>query len=483
MTHPAKDRCDALIADELVRAETTFEDIDPGTGELLAEVSRCGSAHIDQAVSAAREAFTQDWGRRPPSERADVLQRLAGLLRRDHEDLSQLESLDTGKPLTQARADIQTAARYFDFYARTVEAVFGDTIPLKSDLHVYTAREPHGVTGHIIPWNYPAQMIGRSIAPALAAGNCCVLKPAEEAPLSSVRIARLGLEAGLPAGAFNVVPGLGHEAGAALASHPGINHLSFTGSTEVGRLVAKAAAENVVPVTLELGGKSPNIVFADADLGRAIPRIVASLIQNAGQTCSAGSRLLVHHHVHDAVRDGVVSVFRSLQLGHGLNDPDLGPLITERQRTRVADLVEVGRSQAQLITGGSAPDRRGLGGGYFFEPTLFDNVDPEAPIAKEEIFGPVLAVTPFRSLDEVIALANATSYGLVAGVWTRDLLSANVLAREIDAGQVFVNTYGAGGGVELPFGGRRLSGHGREKGFEGLLAFTRIKTVVIDFSA
>jgi aldehyde dehydrogenase (NAD+) len=470
---------DALIAGNSVDPGATLEDLDPATGDVLADVARCGAAEVDQAVQAARETFARDWSRRAPTARADVLQRIAASIREHHEELERLESLDTGKPLSQARLDVQIAARYFDFYARTLEAVYGDTVPLGEDLFVYTLREPHGVTGHITPWNYPAQMVGRTIAPALAAGNCCVLKPAEEAPLSTLRIARLALEAGLPAGAFNVVPGLGTEAGAALASHPGIDHLSFTGSTEVGRLVAKAAAENVVPVTVELGGKSPNIVFANADLEVAVPAIVRSIVQNAGQTCSAGSRLLVEKSVHAAVRDAVVARFEALRLGPGLEDPDVGPLITEGQRARVAALVERGSDQARLVAGGTPPADERLARGFFFLPTLFDEVPADTPIAQEEIFGPVLALTTFEDEDEAVELANGTQYGLVAGVWTRDVARAHRLARSVQAGQVFVNTYGAGGGVELPFGGRKLSGHGREKGFEGLLAFTRTKTVAL----
>jgi aldehyde dehydrogenase (NAD+) len=474
--------CEALIDGEVVPASATFQDLDPATGETLAEVARCEAEEIDRAVEAARRTFKSDWSRRSPSERAGVLRNIATLIRRDHDDLSRLESLDTGKPISQARADVEISARYFDFYASTIEAVYGDTVPLGAQLFVYTLREPHGVTGHIIPWNYPAQMVGRSIAPALAAGNCCVLKPAEEAPLSAVKIAHLALEAGLPNGAFNVVPGLGEEAGAALACNAGIDHLSFTGSTEVGRLVAKAAAENIVPVTVELGGKSPNIVFADADLERAMSTVVRSIIQNAGQTCSAGSRLLVEEDVYNDVRDGVAERFQSLRLGPGIEDPDVGPLITARQQSRVNDLVEDARGQARVVVGGQPPEDARLSKGFFYEPTLIDEVDAAAPIAQEEVFGPVIVVLPFRGLDAAATLANNTSYGLVAGVWTRDVVKAHRLANEIEAGQVFINTYGAGGGVELPFGGRKLSGYGREKGFEGLLAFTRTKTVAIDLA-
>jgi aldehyde dehydrogenase (NAD+) len=474
----AGDTCEALIGGERVALSATFDDIDPATGEVLCTVARCGPAEVDQAVDAARATLERDWGRRPVSERSAILRAVAEAIRGEAEHLATIESRDTGKPLTQARSDIATCARYFDFYASAVETMYGDTIPLARETLAYTLREPHGVTGHITPWNYPAQMIGRTIAPALAAGNCSVLKPAEEAPLSSVAIAELALGAGLPAGAFNVVTGLGEEAGAALAAHPGLDRLSFTGSTEVGRLVAAAAARNVVPVTVELGGKSPNVVFADASFDRAVPTIVRSIVQNAGQTCSAGSRLLVERSVHDEVCELVVERFRELRLGPGLEDADVGPLISARQRDRVAGLVA--EANGTIRIGGHPADGERLRGGFFFEPTVIDDVSPEAPVAQEEIFGPVLAVSAFEDVDEAVSLANGTRYALVAGVWTSDVRKAHRLSRDIEAGQVFVNTYGAGGGVELPFGGHKLSGYGREKGLEGLLAFTRIKTVAID---
>lgn len=469
----------AIIDGEEQGAKDTFEVLDPSSGKVLAAVARCGSEEIDKAVNSARATYESNWRHVNPADRATILRDTASGIRSERENLSELESKDTGKPLTQARKDVEVAARYFEFYAGAVEALFGDTISVDSDLFVFTLREPFGVTAHIIPWNYPLQVGARTVAPALATGNCCVLKPAEEAPLTALRLASLALEAGLPPGALNVVPGFGEEAGASLAAHPGIDHLAFTGSVEVGKLVAKAAAENVVPVTLELGGKSPNVVFADADLDLAVPMIVNSILQNAGQTCSAGSRLLVHEEVHKPIVEAVKQRFESATIGPGLADPDLGPLISERQRGVVAGYVETGKTEAGLVTGGEAPQSKDLAGGYYFTATLFDNVPPNASIAQQEIFGPVLAVTTFRDEAEAVRLANSTPFGLVAAVWTRDVGTAHRLAREIRAGQVFVNTYGAGGGVEFPFGGYKKSGYGREKGFEALLAYTHTKTVAL----
>ena len=319
----------AIIGGERVEAGRTFRVLDPSTGQPCAEVARCGQAEVDQAVEAARGTYESTWRHTTPAERARILHKIAELLRRDHEELARLESMDTGKPLKQARTDATVAARYFEFYANTIESFYGDTIPALAGTFVYTVREPFGVTGHIVPWNYPMQIGCRSVAPALAAGNCCVMKPAEEAPLTAIRVGELVLEAGLPPGALNVVPGYGEEAGAPLAAHPGVNHVAFTGSLEVGRIVSRAAADNVVPVTMELGGKSPNIVFADADVESAIPIIVNSIVQNAGQTCAAVSRLLVQREVHEEVEEAVAERFRGLGDGPGLQDPDLVPVISK----------------------------------------------------------------------------------------------------------------------------------------------------------
>lgn len=471
----------AIIGGEKVNGKGTFEVIDPSTGQPFAEVARCGEAEIDQAVEAAREAHESVWRRTTPAERARILHRIAELLRRDHEELARLESTDTGKPLTQARADVTVAARYFEFYANTIESFYGDTIPTQQGVFAYTLREPFGVAAQIIPWNYPIQIGCRSVVPALATGNCCVMKPAEEAPLTPIKVGELALEAGLPPGVLNVVPGFGEEAGAPLSAHKGIDHLAFTGSLEVGQIVSRAAAENVIPVTLELGGKSPNVVFADADLEGAIPIVVNSIIQAAGQTCAAGSRLLIERKVHDEVLERVAERFRAIEIGPGIEDPDLGPIISEAQLERVDGYVQQGKGEAQLLAGGDRAQGDRLRGGYFFEPTLFGGVSHTDRLAQEEVFGPVLVASSFDGPEEAAEMANATDYGLVAAVWTRDVSKAHHLAQEIRAGQVYVNTYGAGGGVELPFGGFKKSGHGREKGYEALYEYSQVKTVAIKY--
>ncbi|NPC95944.1 aldehyde dehydrogenase family protein [Nocardioides sp. zg-DK7169] len=466
-----------LIGGDAVATAGSFDVLDPSTGGLLARVARGGAAEIDQAVAAARAA-SRGWRERSAEARAAVLRRTGALIRRDLDDLADLESHDTGKPLAQARADAGVAARYFEYYASVVEAFFGHTLPDLDGYLAWTRHEPYGVTGHIIPWNYPLQIGARTMAPALAVGNCLVVKPAEEAPLSVLRMGELALEAGLPPGVLNLVPGLGAEAGAALAAHPGIDHLSFIGSVPVGAEVAAAAARNIVPASLELGGKSPHVVLPDADLDLVVPTVVRALLQNAGQTCSAGSRLLVHAEVHEELMGRLDAALSSVRIGPGPQDLDLGPLISARQLARVSAMVETESGTAAPRIGGpgrvpTPPE------GFYFPPTVFDRVDPGAEIAREEVFGPVLATSVFKDTAEAIALANGTAYGLIAAVWTRDLDTAHHLATELRAGQVYVNSYGAGGGVELPFGGFAKSGYGREKGFEALAEMCQTKTVVV----
>ncbi|MCT9114909.1 aldehyde dehydrogenase family protein [Cupriavidus gilardii] len=452
---------------------------DPSTGAPFAEIARGNATDINAAVYAARQAFDGAWGALSAAERGRLLTDLARKLAQHEAELAALEARDTGKPLSQAHADARAIARYFEFYAGAADKLHGQTIPYQNGYTVLTVREPHGVTGHIVPWNYPLQIFGRSVGAALAAGNACVVKPAEDACLSLLRVAELAAEVGLPEGALNVVTGYGHEAGAALARHPGIDHLSFTGSPQTGRMVAQMAAENHVPVTLELGGKSPQIVFADADVDALVPVVVRGIVQNAGQTCSAGSRLLVERPLYDALLDRLAMVFESLRVGPAEQDLECGPLISRKQQQRVWDFVSDAQhagipvmAQGQIVA--EAPET-----GYYQVPMLLRDVPATHRLAQEEVFGPLLAAMPFDDEQDAIALANGTPYGLVAGIWTRDGARQLRLARKVRAGQVFINNYGAGGGVELPFGGSGQSGHGREKGFEALYGFTTLKTIAI----
>ena len=449
----------------------------PATGQPLAWLARGGAAEIDAAVAAARAALDGEWGRTTATERGRMLQAFAALVLANEERLAWVEAHDTGKPISQARADMRAVARYFQFYGEAADKVHGEVIPYLNDYNVTVVREPLGVTAHITPWNYPAQMFGRTIAPALAMGNAAVLKPAEEACLVCLELGQLAVQAGLPAGALNIVTGLGEEAGAALTRHPGINFVSFTGSPEVGRLVQEAAAIHHVPVVLELGGKSPQVVFADADLDAAASAVCKAITQNAGQTCSAGSRVIIERSIYDRFTKLLAARFAALRIGAPNDDADLGPLINAAQQRRVLDFIENARRDGLPVVA-QTPLPVNRSEGYFVPPTVFGPVPADNALVCQEVFGPVLAAQVFDTEEEAVALANGTEFGLVAGVWTRDGARQQRMARRIVSGQVFINCYGAGGGVELPFGGTKRSGHGREKGLMALEEVSTTKTVV-----
>ena len=455
----------------------TLAVIDPSDGQPFDTLQRSNAQDIDHAVHAARQCLDAVWHKLAAAERGRLLMRLSATVQEHADELAALEQRDCGKPTRQARADVQALARYFEFYAGACDKLHGETIPGPPGYSVLTWREPHGVTGHVIPWNYPMQIFGRSVGGALAAGNVCVVKPAEDACLSLLRVAQLAAEVGFPAGAINIVTGYGHEVGDALARHPGIDHISFTGSPGVGTLIQQAAAERHCPVTLELGGKSPQIVFADADLDAALPVLVNAIVQNAGQTCSAGSRVLIDARIYEPLLERLGQAFTQLRVGPAAMDLDVGPLIRASQQQRVWDFLSDAQvagipmvAQGQIVD--EAPET-----GFYQAPTLLRDVPAEHRLAQEEIFGPVLCAMPFEDEDHAVELANATRFGLVAGVWTLDGVRQFRMARRIRSGQVFINNYGAGGGVELPFGGVKSSGHGREKGLEALQGFTTLKTV------
>ncbi|MFN7040448.1 MAG: aldehyde dehydrogenase family protein [Acidovorax temperans] len=457
----------------------TLAVIDPSDGQPFDEIQRSNADDIDAAVHAARQCYQAVWQRMAPVDRGRLLQKLSAKVLEHADELTALEQRDCGKPTKQARADAVALARYFEFYAGACDKLHGETIPYLDGYSVLTWREPHGVTGHIIPWNYPMQIFGRSVGGALAAGNVCVVKPAEDACLSLIRVAQLAAEVGFPPGALNIVTGYGHEVGDALARHPGIDHISFTGSPKVGTIIQQVAAERHCPVTLELGGKSPQIIFADADLDAAVPVVLNAIVQNAGQTCSAGSRVLIDSLIYEPLLERLGHAFEKLRVGPAAMDLDVGPLIRQSQQQRVWDFLSDAQVAgipmvAQGVVVDEAPE-----GGFYQAPTLLRDVPVGHRLAQEEVFGPVLSAMAFQDEDHAVELANATQFGLVAGIWTRDGARQFRMAKRVHSGQVFINNYGAGGGVELPFGGVKSSGYGREKGFEALYGFTTLKTVAI----
>lgn len=452
----------------------------PAEGRAFAAIAAGNAVDVDAAVEAARAAFQDGaWGRMSAVERGRLLSKLAVLVADHAEELALIEARDTGKPMKQARADMVATARYFEFYGGAADKVHGETIPFLPGYFVATERVPHGVTAHVIPWNYPAQMFGRTVAPALAMGNACVVKPAEDACLTPLRLAELAAEAGFPEGAVNVVPGLGEEAGAALSSHPGIDFISFTGSPEVGTLIQTAAARNHIGCTLELGGKSPHVVFGDADLEAAVPTIANTMVQNAGQTCSAGSRVLVERGAYDRVVSSLAERFGALTAGTPGMDLDLGPVINATQKRRIEGFFERASERGVPVIAEGRIANGVPEGGFFVAPRVYGPVPRSNELATDEVFGPVLSVLPFEDEADAVRLANGTDYGLMAAVWSRDGNRALRVARGIRAGQVYVNAFGAGGGIELPFGGMKKSGHGREKGFAALHDVSALRTTIV----
>ncbi len=458
----------------------TFATYNPATGAVLSNVAEGDKEDIDRAVKAARAAFeTGPWSKISPSERGQMIWRLGDLLQKHLEEFAQLESLDNGKPLKIARvADLPLAIDHFRYYAGWATKIEGHTVPMsgwkQGMFHAYTMREPVGVVGQIIPWNFPLLMAAWKLGPALATGCTIVLKPAEQTPLTALRLGELIQEAGIPDGVVNIIPGYGETAGAALAAHPDVDKIAFTGSTEVGKLILHAAAGNLKKVSLELGGKSPNIIFDDADLDSAIPGAASAIFFNQGQCCCAGSRLYVEKKAFDRVVEGVAENASKIRVRPGFDpDSDLGPLVSEEQLNRVCGYLESGQKEgAKAVTGGS---REGTTG-YFVKPTVLVNTNPKMKVVQEEIFGPVVTAIPFSDPSEIVATANDTIYGLAAGVWTRDIKKAHQMASKIKAGTVWINCYNIFD-ASLPFGGYKQSGWGREMGHEVLEHYTEVKSV------
>ena len=459
----------------------TFPTYNPATGEVMAQVAEGDREDIDRAVKAARKAFENPaWADMPPSQRGRLIWKLADLLEGRLEEFAQLESLDNGKPLAVARvADVPLAVDLFRYMAGWATKIEGNTIPISAGTKrtkylAYTRREPVGVVGQIIPWNFPLLMAAWKLGPALATGCTVVLKPAEQTPLSALLLAELIAEAGFPEGVVNVVPGYGETAGAALAAHPDVDKVAFTGSTEVGKLILQAAAGNLKKVSLELGGKSPNIIFDDADMRATIPGAASAIFFNHGQCCCAGSRLYVEKAMFDQVVEGVANQAKKIKVGPGFEpDTSMGPLVSQEQLNRVCSYLESGFSEgAEAVVGGKKKE----GSGYFVEPTVMVKTNPNMKVVREEIFGPVVVASPFSDIDQIVAEANNSEYGLAAGVWTKDISKAHRVANKLRAGTVWINCYNVFDAA-LPFGGYKQSGWGREMGHEVLEQYTEVKAV------
>lgn len=478
MGKPQRESYHHFIGGEYVTGSSTeqFESSDPATGNRLATITQGTATDVDHAVKTANRAFGI-WRSAEPKERGRTLDRIAAGIRKREDALAELESLDQGKPLSQARSDVNTAARYFEYYAGAADKLEGKSIPRGRDTFDFTVRKPYGVNAQITPWNFPLSLAARGLGPALAAGNTVVMKPAPTTSLTTLELADICRDAGLPDGVFNVVAG-GTEPGKTLSSHENVDTVTFTGSVPTGQAVMKSAAETVTPVTLELGGKNPAIVLQDADLEEAVDWIATGIFLNAGQVCSAADRALVHESIYDEFVERIVDTAESYDIGPGVENLDMGPLNHEEHLEKVLKYIEIGKKEgAVLRTGGCALERDG----HFVAPTIFSDVANGMRIAQEEIFGPVLAVIPYSTTDEAIEIANDVEYGLTAGVFSRDITQGLSTARDIQAGTVYVNEW-FGGGVEAPFGGVKNSGIGREKGMEALDSYLQTKSISVNLS-
>jgi len=457
--------------------------IDPANGKRIAETALGGESEVDMVVTAAKESFESgQWSRMRPVDRGRVMLRIGELLLENREALARLEVEESGKPLRDAYWEVDCSARFFEFYGGYCDKNQGTSVPLGSGVMDWTLLEPIGVSLHIVPWNYPLQVAVRGVAPALAAGCSVIIKPATETPITVWRLAQICNEAGLPPGAINVLPGRGSLVGMGLAKHPGVSQITFTGSVETGQRVMKAAATHTIPVTMELGGKSPQIIFDDADLDRVLPIVKQGMFCHAGQVCNAGTRLLVADKLRKGIADRLHEGAASMTLGHGFDDPDMGPVINQDAKSQIEEYVELGASESErVLVGAQVPASGELANGSFVSPVILDGVSNDARVAQEEIFGPILTVIPFDSDEEAVELANQSNFGLVAGVFTSSIDRAMATAERLRAGQVWINSFGIGLDVEFPFGGYKQSGFGREKGLEALGAYTQVKNICVSY--
>lgn len=481
MSKPAAKTYSMLVDGKFVSAAATREIYDPGNGELLAKVPECGRAEVKQAILAARKAFDEGpWRKTTAQDRGKLLFRIGDLIRANAKALAELEVRNMGKPLAEAEFDVADAANCFEFYGGLATKLHGETMSVPANSLSFVLREPVGVCGQIIPWNYPLLMAAWKLAPALAAGCTVVLKPSELTPLTALELAKLVVEAGAPAGVVNIVTGPGKDAGEELAESPLVDKVAFTGGTVTGRKIAAAATGNLKKVTLELGGKNPNIVFADADFEAAVDGALFAAFANQGEVCSAGSRLLVEKKIHKKFVEAMLAKVPRVKVAHGLTaGAKMGPLVSAAHREKVESYIAIGKKEAKLVCGGGRPKGKEFDKGNFVEPTIFDEVKPTARIAREEIFGPVLAIIPFEDEAEAIRIANDTEYGLAAGVWTTNITKGLRVIRELRAGITWINTYHPTFN-EMPWGGYKQSGNGRELGLYGIEAYLETKQVNVN---